>query len=315
MDPSSPEPRVAVVIASRNRAALLAEALDALAGQTLQEVELLVVDDDSDDDTARLLADRGVPTLRVARGGPGQARQAGWRATTAPVVAFTDDDCVPDRRWLAALLRPIEAGTADFVQGRTVPRPDEVHRLGPWSRTQVVEEPNGFYQTCNMAYRRDVLEALGGFRPEFTGPDTAGEDTDLGWRATEAGYRFAFADEAVVHHAVWPSSFRGFLRDRRRRAMVVQVVRFHPASRRLGHRRYFYSPAHLRVTVTAGVVIGGALVRPWLPLAGAGTAAAVHLARHRSGRRLVHAAQRAAVDAAEVVEFARASIRYRTLFL
>src|SRR5438309_7118584 len=171
-------PSVAVVIATHGRAELLAQTLDALDRQIRRDFEVLVVDDDSQDGTPALLAQRGVRSIRVSRRGPGLARQVGWQAAAAPVLAFTDDDCVPTPGWLDALIRPIEEGRADFCQGPTLPRPDQADRLGPWARTMRVERENKRFPTCNMAYRRDVLEELGGFRQEFLGPRTSGEDTD-----------------------------------------------------------------------------------------------------------------------------------------
>ena len=318
--PLSPEPAISVVIATHNRARLLAETLDALAGQTRRDIEVVVVDDDSDDGTAELLRERGIRSLRVARGGPGRARQAGWHAATAPIVAFTDDDCVPTPGWLAALAAPIEAGDADVVQGRTRPRPDQQHLHGPWSRTQHVEEANRFFQTCNIAYRREVLERLEGFDPAFTGPRTAGEDTDLGWRALERGYRVEFAPAALVHHAVWPSSYLAYLRDRPRWGMIVQVVQKHPESRALAYRRYFYRPSHLRALAGGIALVAAGGLRRWLPPVVVAGAVAAHLARpdpeqRPAAERLLLLGQTVVADATEVAVFLQASVRYRTLLL
>ena len=305
-----------MVIATRNRRALLAETLDALSLQTAAPAEVVVVDDGSDDGSGEMAAARGHRVLRTRHGGPARARQEGWLATTTPVVAFTDDDCRPTPGWLESLVAPIRAGTADLVQGRTVPRPDHLDRAGPWSRTQAVDGENGFYQTCNIAYRRDVLVAVGGFDPAFHGPRTSGEDTDLAWRAKERGYRSAFAPDAVVEHVVWPSSYRAFLRDRRRWGMVVLTLKHHPQLRRLAYRRWFYRPSHARTLAGLAVLAGAATVRRWLPFAlGAGVAAAYAARGPRPAARLLHLVEVAVADAYEVGVFVAASVRYRTLLL
>lgn len=312
-------PSVSVVIATHGRAALLVELLDALDAQTRTDVEVLVVDDDSQDETPTVLAERGTRSIRVARGGPARAREVGWRAATGLVIAFTDDDCVPTPGWLEALVAPIEQGDADVVQGRTLPRPDQADRAGPWSRTQHVDTENGFYQTCNIAYSRNVLEALDGFHPSFVGPNTSGEDAELGWRAREAGYRTAFAEDALVHHAVWPSSYWAYLRDRRRWGMVIQVIRYHPQTRALAYRRWFYRPSHLRVVAALPVIVAAGLVRWWAPLALLAALFAADLLRTRGRgpvhRRVLHLAQVLTVDIVEVAVFAASSVRYRTLLL
>ncbi|MDQ1402902.1 MAG: hypothetical protein QOG03_1218 [Actinomycetota bacterium] len=320
MASSSAEPAATVVIATHGRAALLAETLDALAAQTRRDFEVVVVDDDSPDDTQALLATRLVRSLRVTRRGPGRARQAGWMAAAAPVIAFTDDDCVPTPGWLAAILEPIEAGRADFVQGPTMPRPDQLHLDGPWARTIRVPTENHRFPTCNMAYRKAVLDDLGGFRDEFTGPNTSGEDTDLGWRAKEAGYRIEFAPDALVHHAVWPSSFVRFVKDRPRWGMVVQVVRYHPGVREMAYKRYFFRRSHPRTIVLLCGFFAAAAIRRWLPPAMAVGVLAAYLVKTRDSERAaperaLHIAQVFTADVVELAVFVGASARYRTLFL
>jgi hypothetical protein len=219
---------------------------------------------------------------------------------------------------LEHLVAPIEAGHADLVQGRTLPRPDQTHLLGPWSRTMRVEREDGFYQTCNLAYRRHALEQVGGFRTEFGAG--AGEDTELAWRAKKAGFRTAFAPEALVHHVVWPSSYRAYLRDRRRWASIVLVVKHHPETRRFAYRRWFYRPSHARLLAGVATLVAAGTVRRWLPPVLAGGAVAAHLVRTRGSgqpapRRTAHLAQALLADAVEVAHFARASLRHRTLLL
>jgi glycosyltransferase involved in cell wall biosynthesis len=309
---------VAVVIATRGRAALLAETLAALHAQTLPPTEVIVVDDESPDETPAVVAESGYRHIRVRQGGPSRARDLGWRASSADVIAFTDDDCRPDPGWLEALVEPITSGRADLVQGRTIPRPDHADRLGPWSRTMNVESENGFYQTCNIAYRRDVLEQVGGFHPGF--PYAAAEDTELAWRAKEAGFGSTFAGDAVVEHVVWPSSFRHYLRDRRRWGSIVLVVRLHPQLRYLAYRRYFYRPSHLRVLALAALLTGAGLVRRWAPplLAAGGVGAYVVKTRGSEQpptQRAAHIVRVLVADSVETAVFVRATIRYRTLLL
>ena len=115
---------VTVVAATHNRADRLAALLDALRAQTLgtERFDVVVVDDTSGDDTADVLAaaqargDLALTVLRHATGrGPAAARNAGWRAARAPVIAFTDDDCRPSpsgcrrgwRRWRQPPTAPV----------------------------------------------------------------------------------------------------------------------------------------------------------------------------------------------------------------
>ena len=309
---------VTVVVVTRDRAPVLAEALDAIAAQTRPADRVLVVDDGSTDGTADLLAARDdLDVVTTPPRGIAPARNTGWRACDTDVVVFTDDDCVPVPTWLAALLAPLDAGEADVVQGRTLPRPDQADRDGPWARTLRVEAEQGYYQTANIAYRRACLEAVDGFDDRLA---RVGEDTDLAWRVREAGYRTTFASDALVHHAVWPLGFTRHLRDRAKWADVVLVLQRHPDLRALAHRGVWYRPTHERVVAEAVLVaVAGRLH----PAAGAAAALGVLAARARpAGRwtrdplaRVRLGAQAVLADAYETACFAVASARHRTLLL
>ncbi len=182
---------VSVVVATRNRAGFLPGLLAALATQTA-DVEVVVADDGSTDDTwarlEQLTATSPVPVcaLRLEpTGGPSVPRNTAATRARAPALALTDDDCLPDPGWaaaLAAVLRDVAV-----VQGRTV-AVDAAH--GPWDRTVAVVEPSGLYETCNLGVRRETFADLGGFRALDVLPTAArgfGEDVVLGVRAARAG--------------------------------------------------------------------------------------------------------------------------------
>ena len=138
---------LSVVCSTYSRSARLASLLQGIEAQTLDpaEYEVIIVNNGSQDDTARLLAEFGAHTklnlrtvtLEPNRGAAG-GRNAGWRSATAPIVAFTDDDCVPDAGWLRAGLAVMQSTGAAIVCGQTQPNPAQRSNEGPWSRTQTV---------------------------------------------------------------------------------------------------------------------------------------------------------------------------------
>jgi GT2 family glycosyltransferase len=321
-------PTVAVVVATHGRSILLPRLLRSLASQRgAPPYEVVVVDDGSRDDTwvtlQRLASGAPVPVrvLRLPRNrGPASARNAGWRSTVAPLVAFTDDDCVPTPDWLAGMVRGLQ--TADLAQGCTLPDPAQLARSGPFSRTLRIEHEDGFYQTCNLGYRRESLARAGGFDEEFRHP--AGEDTELAWRVLAAGARSVFVPDALVHHDVRPSSVLAALRDTRRWGSVVLAVRKHPPLRDRLHSRRFWRASHPPALLAVGGLCILALTRgsPRVPL---GAALLAPYARFRlaaeplptAGRRRRVALLPAAllVDAAEVAVCAATSVRQRCLLL
>ncbi len=203
--------RISVVAATHNRAERLGRLLDGLRRQSLPraEFEVVIVDDCSSDATAAVLeeaAGRGDLALTVLRqpanGGQAAARERGWRATSSPLIAFTDDDCVPEPEWLERGLEALAANPGAIVQGRTLPEPGELDRLGPFSRTVTVDRPDSAFQTCNIFYPRELLERIGGFDTDAFGRVHGGEDSDLAWRAIGTGAGAIFEPAALVHHAV-----------------------------------------------------------------------------------------------------------------
>jgi glycosyltransferase involved in cell wall biosynthesis len=262
---------VTVVAATHNRAERLAALLDALRAQTFRDFDVVIVDDASADETIGVLAEaraRGDLALTVLRHetgrGPAVARNAGWRAASAPVIAFTDDDCRPSPGWLAAGVAAMAAtanGTREaIVQGLTEPDPLEADRLGPFTRSLNVRELDHWYATANMFYSRATLERLGGF-DETTFSRPGGEDTDLAWRAIGDGVPTAFSPEARVWHAVHELGPVKRLRFATRWDETMAVFGRYPELRRQTLiRGLFWKESHYHLARTiAGLLLPGRL--------------------------------------------------------
>jgi hypothetical protein len=217
-------------------------------------------------------------------------------------------------------IRAMLAALADhsFVQGRTQPDPSQVSRAGPFSRTVDVGGENGFYETCNIAYRRDVLEHLGGFDETF--PLAAGEDTDLGCRARARSFPFAFAPDALVYHDVVDQGVAGYVRNTKRWAGVVRVVRRHPDLRRFFLRGPFWLPAQYLVAVAAAGFAVAAAIRRQPAAAVAGLTGALPYIVYRvlieplaaGWSRVATVPVAFIADVAEVVTHVRALLRHRS---
>lgn len=203
--------RCSVVIPTRNRAPLLERCLEALGRQEMNAstTEIIVVDDGSTDDTAervRRAAEQGKLSIRLLKGkgrGPAAARNIGWRAATAPVVIFTDDDCEPAPRRNADLVEFLEqnpalagvGGKITRIRDGVVPRfvDDEGYLAHPGD-----EGSADYLVTANAAYRKAALEEVGGFNESF--PCAGGEDPELSFRLRERGAKLAKIDGGVVLH-------------------------------------------------------------------------------------------------------------------
>ena len=320
--------RASVVVPTRDRPEYLSRCLAALTDQTLpaSDYEIIVVDDGSTPPVADGLDAAVAPRVKVVRrsaaGGPAAARNDGVRVASGTIVAFTDDDCRPDRSWLEAGCRAIEQDL-DVATGRTIPEPDERAGAGPFSYSMDVPGPDPRYSTCNCFYRAGVLRSAGGFRDLFysSAGYHLGEDTDLAWRAIEAGARAGFVPEAVVYHAIRPRGFWEHLRSRRRLENMVPLVKRYPGVKRAHLSRHFYSLTHLLVYV-AVVGLVASVRSPWALL----LLVPYVVWRSREKRRLLTAPwvffwrnralpQRLVADVYECFVLARASVRHRHVVL
>jgi len=197
-------PAVSVVVATRRRPELLRRCLAALlTQQTRHAYEVVLVNDDTE--PLHDLPDD--PRVRVVEGdvrGVAAARNRGIRVARAPVVAFTDDDVIPGAGWIeaivaAAVAHPDAAG----FDGPVVVGPiDWLYAHAPRAR------PGGGC-AASVAYRRVVLDALGGFDERFTG--WMPEDVELAEHARTLG-PIVHIPDMVVSHPPRPVTFRELIR-------------------------------------------------------------------------------------------------------
>ena len=307
---------VSVVVSTHGRRDLLAGLLEHLDAQTSTAVEVVVVDNGSGDGTWPLLASwcgtTALPALVLRVGfhdGPAVPRNTAVSLSSAPLLAFTDDDCLPDPDWVRSLVAPLSDGTVALVQGRTLPEPHGW--AGPWGRSLTVTGVTGLSETANLACRRADLLAAGGF-PALRLLDgrAFGEDVLLGAALSRAGTT-AHAPDALVHHRVLPGSYRDFVRERRRLGGFAHLARTVPVVRRQRWLGVFLSRRTAAVDVgllgllaaARGRRAGLLLALPWAVLSWRAAAG-------RPGRpRVVRAAQVAAADVVGAGSLVAASAR------
>lgn len=305
---------ISVIIAARDAAETLGWTLEALAAQRLREpYEVIVVDDDSSDQTATIAADAGARVVAGPGRGAGPARSAGVAAARHRLLAFTDADCAPEADWLAAGLMALRDGAA-LVQGWVGPPAGAP--VGPWDRTLYVSDAVGLFEAANLFLTREAFDIAGGFGVGIEkGGRPFGEDVLLGWAVRRAGLATTFVPQARVRHWVFPRDLRGYLEERRRRELFAHLVRAVPELREtLLWRGAFL---HRRDAMLLAALFGGtaalAARRPVLAVAVAPWALEVLADGRRLGARL--AAGAALADGWSLAFAARGSLRARTLVL
>jgi GT2 family glycosyltransferase len=233
--PQAPDPLISVVVATDlARPAALARCLDALARQDHPNYDVVVVANGSAQ-TQQMPALPPMAQLVVERRrGASLARNRGFAESAGTIVAFTDDDAAPASGWLRAISARFAAEPdAGCVTGLVLPGELETEAQvwfesstnafhqsyrpasfagGPFEvADRLADDPTlrrpvyamgPFGTGCNVAFRRDVLDGLGGFDPAL-GPGTvarAGEDLLLLLRLLAGGGRLAYEPSAVVWH-------------------------------------------------------------------------------------------------------------------
>jgi glycosyltransferase involved in cell wall biosynthesis len=212
MSPAGPQ--VSVIVSVHNAASTLPELLDSLACQVYEEPYEVIVSDDASTDASVAVARGGARDLRIrihqslTHRGAGPARNAGAALAKAPILAFCDADDVVHEGWLRALcaaarVHPLVAGAVHHLDA-----PDE--RIDPDGLTAYYGHLP-WSVTANLAVRRDVFHAVGGFLESLS----TCEDADLCWRIAALGLELGYEPSAIVfkrHPLGAVPTFRQYLR-------------------------------------------------------------------------------------------------------
>lgn len=206
-------PDVSVIVPVRNGRESLPALLRSLRTQTLakERFEVIVVDNDSSDDTAEVAARFGANVVHEPVANRSRARNRGVRAAKSRLYGFTDADCVAHPRWLEELLRyaPSAPLVAGEVRLRVGEQPNAIERFEAlWRFGQRAWVEQGWAATANLLVRAEVFEAVGGFDPAWR---HIAEDADFCIRARRAGYGpLTYCETAIVEH-VGERELRPFL--------------------------------------------------------------------------------------------------------
>ncbi len=221
MSDTQNQPLVSVIIPNWNGEKYLPLCLDSLRQQTYSNLEVIVADNGSTDNSLALLV-RDYPEVQAValdenRGYAGGVNAGFWVAAGQVLIAF-NNDAEADRHWIkelvAALGRHPEAGMATS-RVRLFDRRDHLHTAGDFYRLDGIPGNRGVWQPDGpaydqetwvfgaagvaAAYRRSMLDKVGLLDESF---GSYLEDIDLSWRAQLAGYRCIYVPRAVVYHMV-----------------------------------------------------------------------------------------------------------------
>lgn len=210
------EKKVTVIIPNYNGMAFMEACMEALAGQTCCDFEVLVVDNGSTDGSVEWLKAREIPSVFLAENtGFSGAVNTGIRAAKTPYVILLNNDTEAEPDYVGQLLRAIEGSTRIFsVSPKMVQMyhrdlmddAGDMYSIMGWAyqrgvgqETARYDRPCHIFSACAGAaiYRREVFEEIGYFDEMHF---AYLEDIDVGYRAKIAGYYNRYCPEAVVYH-------------------------------------------------------------------------------------------------------------------
>jgi glycosyltransferase involved in cell wall biosynthesis len=227
-------PVVSVVVPTCGRPHLLERCLDALAHQQLEGgfFEIIVVDDRPSTATKAVCRSKAVELIRAGNDmqyvaspgphGPAAARNRGWRLARSEIVAFTDDDTVPDALWLANGLKALDHSVG-AVCGRVVM---PIPRLPTDYERDASGLARAEFVTANCFCRKAVLERVSGFDERFK--LAWREDSDLQFKILETGAGIGYAEDAVVVHPVRPARWGISLQQQKKVMFDALLFKNHP---------------------------------------------------------------------------------------
>ena len=212
--------KISIVIPTWNGLKHLPVCFEALRRQTLSPYEVFLVDNASQDDTIAF-TQREFPEIKIIAL-PTNLRfagacNAGMRAATGEAIALLNNDTEADECWLENVAKTFIAHPeAGFVASklRLFDQRDKLHSAGDfyslrgvpgnrgvWQRDEGQFDQDYVFGACGAAsvYRRSMLDQIGLLDETF---EFSCEDVDISWRAQLAGYKCAFAKDAIVYHKV-----------------------------------------------------------------------------------------------------------------
>lgn len=224
--------KISVVVPTYKRPELLMRCLHSLVEQYFDEneYEIIVVSDGPDELAKHILhvwAETYPNNIRYValphKKGPAAARNVGWRMATAPLIAFTDDDCMPDCRWLQNIWEAWELETEIAYTGRIIvplsSQPTDFER-----NTAQLEKAE--FVTANCVCTRDALERIDGFDERFEAAWR--EDSDLEFRLMLAQIPIQHLSNAIVVHPVRKAPWGVSIKEQRKNVFNALLYKKFP---------------------------------------------------------------------------------------
>lgn len=211
---------ISVIIPIYNADKTILQTLSGLQSQTVNDFEVIVVDDGSTDASRELVSEFSnrtplpIKLIHQKNSGPATARNVGVEHSSGGIILFLDSDCIPPPNWIEAMTRPISGSVIGCNCGYKVKNEDSIiaRYIGyeiARRHERIVGKRIDAFGSYAASFRKDVFLEVGGFSTEYTAANA--EDFDLGFHIRRMGYSLIFTGETFVYH-YHPDSLKVYLR-------------------------------------------------------------------------------------------------------
>ena len=190
---------VSVTICTKGADKYIGKCIRSLLDQTFNDFEIIIVEDPPFHDTEKIIHAFGEKRIRYTRNqknlGLTKSRNRSVELAEGDYIFFTDADCIVSKKWVEQGLKSLRKQDCIGVEGRTYYVSEE-YQPSYSDRSSYVENRNGGqFMTCNMAYKKSIIESIGGFDEKYVNV----EDRNLALRAMKIG-KILFNPEMIVYH-------------------------------------------------------------------------------------------------------------------
>jgi len=193
---------ISVLICVYNVEKYIQRCIKSLLNQTVKDFEIIILDDGSTDNTRQLIKEFNDKRIKYFENkkniGIEKSRNKCIKLSNnkAEYVFFTDGDCIISENWIKKGLMSLKKNSYDGVEGKTYYVSKDYKPTfsdGPYFRENL---KGGSYMTCNIAYKKSIIEKVGGFDEKYTYLS----DRDIAFRVMKAGGKIYFNPNMIVYH-------------------------------------------------------------------------------------------------------------------
>ena len=246
---------VSVILTIKNESVYIKKCLDGIIQQSFEDFEIIVLDDNSTDNTLEIVnsfEDKRIRSYSASEKKLGHAslRNYALKKARGKYIFFTDGDCIPHYNWIAEALKIFENEDCVGVEGKTFYESKEGITVADYYTQRVV--PGGF-MTCNVAYLRESIIDAGYFDPKFR---YVYEDRDLGMRIKKLGKIYFESNMLVFHQQKKVNIISLFRRAKRAGDMVYFDIKHGRSSSEYIRSNILY-PNHLLIILFPPLIFLG----------------------------------------------------------